>query len=246
MRCHHTGRSWTDADVAELKQFIADKTPDAEISKATGRSISSIANRKHILLHGRRKRPSQATGAPSGPANDWTPERVETLTQLWKEGVSCSRIAAFLDPRGGLSRNAVIGKVHRLGLMGRAAPSQPGKANRGKGPKPSKAVSQPKRAPEPRSIPVNRGGVTAPTIVRRAELEPVPLPVLREVQSLHARPWTEREPGQCSWPISGEGAETLSCCAPAYRRGWCRPHFLIGTVPVKRPISTGKVMRRAA
>jgi GcrA cell cycle regulator len=52
----------------------------------------------------------------------WTEERVETLKKLWLDGLSASQIAKQL---GGVTRNAVIGKVHRLGLSGRAAPSQP-------------------------------------------------------------------------------------------------------------------------
>jgi GcrA cell cycle regulator len=47
----------------------------------------------------------------------WTDERVELLKKLWSDGLSASRIAAQL---GGITRNAVIGKVHRLGLSGRA------------------------------------------------------------------------------------------------------------------------------
>ncbi|MGF9693482.1 GcrA family cell cycle regulator [Rhizobium sp. 0TCS1.26] len=47
---------------------------------------------------------------------NWTDERVERLKRLWAEGLSASQIAAQL---GGVSRNAVIGKVHRLNLPGR-------------------------------------------------------------------------------------------------------------------------------
>src|SRR5207247_7634706 len=47
----------------------------------------------------------------------WTDERVEALKKLWTDGLSASQIAAEL---GGITRNAVIGKVHRLGLSGRA------------------------------------------------------------------------------------------------------------------------------
>jgi GcrA cell cycle regulator len=47
----------------------------------------------------------------------WTDERVELLRKLWSDGLSASQIAAEL---GGITRNAVIGKVHRLGLSGRA------------------------------------------------------------------------------------------------------------------------------
>src|SRR5438045_4959711 len=64
----------------------------------------------------------------AGPAGNqgkrlmsWTDERVELLKILWGDGLSASQIAGEL---GGITRNAVIGKVHRLGLSGRAkAPS---------------------------------------------------------------------------------------------------------------------------
>ena len=47
----------------------------------------------------------------------WTDERVELLKRLWNQGLSASQIAGELA--GGVTRNAVIGKVHRLGLSGR-------------------------------------------------------------------------------------------------------------------------------
>ena len=53
----------------------------------------------------------------------WTDERVELLKKLWADGLSASQIAAEL---GGVTRNAVIGKVHRLGLSGRAKSSSSG------------------------------------------------------------------------------------------------------------------------
>ncbi len=51
----------------------------------------------------------------------WSDERVELLKKLWSEGLSASQIAGRL---GGVTRNAVIGKVHRLGLAGRATTSR--------------------------------------------------------------------------------------------------------------------------
>jgi GcrA cell cycle regulator len=54
----------------------------------------------------------------------WSEERVALLRKLWAEGLSASQIAKQL---GGVTRNAVIGKVHRLGLAGRATPSRPAK-----------------------------------------------------------------------------------------------------------------------
>src|SRR5262249_34212540 len=54
-------------------------------------------------------------------AVNWSDDRVEQLKTLWTEGLSASQIARAL---GGVTRNAVIGKVHRLGLAGRASPSR--------------------------------------------------------------------------------------------------------------------------
>jgi GcrA cell cycle regulator len=51
----------------------------------------------------------------------WTPERIEIVKTMWADGKSCSQIAMRL---GGVTRNAVIGKVHRLGLSGRATTSR--------------------------------------------------------------------------------------------------------------------------
>ena len=49
----------------------------------------------------------------------WTDERIERLRTLWTEGNTASQIA---DDLGGVSRNAVIGKAHRLGLAARPSP----------------------------------------------------------------------------------------------------------------------------
>jgi GcrA cell cycle regulator len=70
----------------------------------------------------------------------WTEERVAALQQLWAQGLSASQIAERL---GSVTRNAVIGKAHRLGLAGRpspirvepaAAPAAPVRASNYKGP----------------------------------------------------------------------------------------------------------------
>jgi GcrA cell cycle regulator len=53
-----------------------------------------------------------------GEKMSWTEERVELLKRLWNEGLSASQIATKLSD--GVTRNAVIGKVHRLNLSGRA------------------------------------------------------------------------------------------------------------------------------
>ena len=52
----------------------------------------------------------------------WTDERIEQLKELWSKGMTASQIA---DELGGVSRNAVIGKAHRLGLQSRPSPVKP-------------------------------------------------------------------------------------------------------------------------
>lgn len=69
----------------------------------------------------------------------WTDERVELLKKLWQDGLSASQIAKQL---GGVTRNAVIGKVHRLGLSGRAAPSKPARPVF-KAPRPARQAAAP-------------------------------------------------------------------------------------------------------
>ncbi len=59
---------------------------------------------------------------------DWTDERIALLTRLWGEGGSCAQIAGEMG--GGLSRSAIIGKVHRLGLETRMDGSDAAKAAR--------------------------------------------------------------------------------------------------------------------
>ncbi len=57
-----------------------------------------------------------------GVSMEWTAERVELLKELWGEGLSARQIAESL---GHVTRNAVIGKAHRLGLSTRSVPSKP-------------------------------------------------------------------------------------------------------------------------
>ena len=68
----------------------------------------------------------------------WTDERVELLKKYWSEGLSASQIASKL---GGVTRNAVIGKVHRLGLSNRA----------GAAPAPAAAPTKPEPKAKPRA-----------------------------------------------------------------------------------------------
>ena len=95
----------------------------------------------------------------------WTDERIESLRTMWEKGLTASQIA---DELGGVSRNAVIGKAHRLGLKSRPSPV---KATE-KAAKPVKAAAP--AAPRP-AAPVAAPRPIAPRPVAAAKPEPKPL-----------------------------------------------------------------------
>jgi len=77
----------------------------------------------------------------------WTEERIERLKKMWHDGSTASQIA---DELGGVSRNAVIGKAHRLGLEQRPSPVKPGEEV---AKKPAAAAAAPAPAPAPKPAP---------------------------------------------------------------------------------------------
>ena len=81
----------------------------------------------------------------------WTEERIDRLKSMWAEGATASQIA---DELGGVSRNAVIGKAHRLGLDSRPSPVKPGEEKeKDKKPAAAAAPKAPKADPTPRQAP---------------------------------------------------------------------------------------------
>ena len=83
----------------------------------------------------------------------WTEERIERLKSMWTEGATASEIA---DKLGGVSRNAVIGKAHRLGLEARPSPVKPGEEHAAApAAKPAKKEAAPKAAPPPPPVEEN-------------------------------------------------------------------------------------------
>ena len=151
----------------------------------------------------------------------WTEDRVGALKKLWLEGQSASQIAKQLG--GGVTRNAVIGKVHRLGLSGRAAPSQPARATfRPTRPRPA----QPTQAPSaPRRIEAVQPRPAAPAQV------PAPMPDLpgtATVMTLGAH--------MCKWPIGDPSSTEFSFCGRRASEGvYCVEHARVAYQPqVKR------------
>jgi GcrA cell cycle regulator len=152
----------------------------------------------------------------------WTEDRVGALKKLWLEGQSASQIAKQLG--GGVTRNAVIGKVHRLGLSGRAAPSQPARATfRPSRPRPAAQPTQTPSAP-PRIEAVQPRAAAVPSV---ASTMP-DLPGTATVMTLGAH--------MCKWPIGDPSSNEFSFCGRrASESVYCVEHARVAYQPqVKR------------
>ncbi len=128
----------------------------------------------------------------------WTDERIDTLKKMWDSGMTATQIAEEL---GGVSRNAVIGKAHRLGLQSRPSPVKANEPKAESAPKaaaPAAAAPQP-AAPAPQAPPPPAPRAAAPVA------EPAPPrpasdgPVLR---SVGPGGFVRQNPGEQSPPIA--------------------------------------------
>jgi GcrA cell cycle regulator len=150
---------------------------------------------------------------------EWNEEQVATLTQLWKEGFSAAQVAQQLV---GFSRSAVLGKIHRLGVAGREAPSRP------------RAVSGPSAAAQKAT---SHGGKRRAKARRRlAGLNDVPfdVPPTATLASLteHGCRWPIGEPGEIGFGFCGR----LRAPRGAYCAGHAQMSFSrrLGAMPAKQ------------
>jgi GcrA cell cycle regulator len=160
----------------------------------------------------------------------WPDARVEALTRAWRDGLSASQIAARLG--GGLTRSAVIGKLHRLGVSGGRKPSAP---------RLTVAPSAPSRqlgTPDP-----------APFTLKWQEpiLEALPISLASGAPPSSPGPKYLRDmtPRECRFglgdPGPGNGAFQLFCAAPTTGHAYCAHHRAIAILP-PRPLSEQKVI----
>lgn len=148
-------------------------------------------------------------------SSSWSVERITALRHLWLEGRSASEIAKTL---GGVTRNAVIGKIHRLGLAGRMTPSTPRRARvRRDQVRPARRAALPKPPPPP----------TAPAVGARPWAVGAVEAVARvfDTCALSAR--------ICRWPVGDPLQAGFGYCgAPVTGKGpYCEPHRLIACPP---------------
>src|SRR4029077_17035532 len=128
----------------------------------------------------------------------WTDERVELLKKLWADGLSASQIANEL---GSVTRNAVIGKVHRLGLSGRA------KSLSSSAPRPRK----PRTHAMLRIRPTMRGN-TALAPVYDLDFAAEPDLVENHVPMGQRCSLLELSDSKCRWPIGDPGNAEFAFC----------------------------------
>ena len=163
----------------------------------------------------------------------WTDERVELLRKLWLEGLSASQIASELS--NGITRNAVIGKVHRLGLSGRAkAPSQAAPR-----PRAAKPIRTPSPAPRAHNhAPMMRGNLAFAMAPRMMEATPQPKAQLEEV----VIPMSERvtimelRESMCRWPLGDPASPDFRYCgadSPIGDGPYCKYHARVAYQPAQ-------------
>lgn len=168
----------------------------------------------------------------------WTEERTALAAKEFSGGKSAREVAEML----GTTRNAVIGKMHRIGVLGvykRNSKGVPAAKPRQRASAPRKFKPSPVASTAPRKPP-------APTFGNGFQIAAKPLPANKpqprlEVVPPTAKHWSERAFGQCSWPVAGEGADVFSCCRPVDGR-WCAEHNAIGCI---KPAVDGKALHRA-
>lgn len=156
----------------------------------------------------------------------WTDERVEILRKLWAEGLSASQIANRL---GGVTRNAVIGKVHRLGLSGRTTTS------RVKTPRPRRRTAQ--RNGGGGQTFRTHGNVALKAYYEAdpdAEAQPAPATVEELVIPVAERASIlSLKESMCRWPIGDPGEEDFHFCGRNSDQGnpYCEFHAQVAYQP---------------
>jgi GcrA cell cycle regulator len=172
-----------------------------------------------------------ATELKNEATMSWTDERVEQLKQHWLEGKSASQIASLLGH--GLTRNAVIGKVHRLGLAGRAkSPSLGASHPRKSAPQHgAHRVASARPSAAPRMVRGATALAIAPQPLMEAEpetFESVVLPMSLRVTIV------ELKEAMCRWPLGDPTSpEFRYCGSPASSGPYCAHHCSLAYQPAQ-------------
>ena len=173
----------------------------------------------------------------------WTDERVEVLKKMWGEGQSASIIAKAL---GGVTRNAVIGKVHRLGLSNRVTSTSSKQAANSKTAAKVKTTVKPAspktldRAATVRITPpavrkIIPAGQPLPPQPSANEISPEALAKVSEVEKTAKRiSLMELTEKTCKWPVGDPATEDFWFCGLAVKVGkpYCEAHVSVAFQPM--------------
>ena len=154
----------------------------------------------------------------------WSDERVDLLRRLWEEGLSASQIATQL---GGVTRNAVIGKIHRLGLSGRVKGAEMA------GTAPRRAVREGEADGVVVSIEDGIPMVEMPVEIKPAAPVPVALKASNRVTIMDLRE------SMCRWPIGDPTSPDFHYCGDRSITGlpYCTTHAQIAYQPAAERIN---------
>ena len=139
----------------------------------------------------------------------WTEERIERLKKMWHDGATASQIA---DELGGVSRNAVIGKAHRLGLEQRPSPVKPGEE---KEKKTAHAAAAPKAAPKveaAKPAPTVAAAAAAPSQPGASPARPAPKP--------SAADWVRQQKAEMKARYAQANGQAVPPAHPRQRPAW--------------------------
>jgi len=152
---------------------------------------------------------------------DWTEERISELTRLWNDGLSTAEIGKLL----GISKNAVVGKAHRLRLAARPSPIRR-MAVRPAAPRVPRAIRQPSSAP---ALP-QAAAMSVPVTI--AVPPPVAKPVVRPRVEVPAAQLSNQ---RCMWPVGHPGDGDFHFCGDRALIGkpYCAAHCAVAYVKAK-------------
>ena len=176
--------------------------------------------------------------------SEWTDKKIEKLKKLWEKGYSAAEIGKKLD----FSKNAIVGKVHRLGLSNRSSPIKNPPAPNAPAPRPAAAK------------PAKKAEKTPGAAQRPAKSEPVPRPAQRaeppasgKVVSKMKKPpvgisMLELTSDLCCWPIDDVNSENFHFCGKKVfkNKPYCLEHCALAYTNSSAPLEERDVGEDAA
>jgi hypothetical protein len=165
--------------------------------------IAEVLGRTPAAVMGRTNRKGWAS--PRLAERAWSQSDLDLIERLWTQDDSLT-LEEIAERFPGRTRSAIAGRIQALGLQGKKGPRVTPRAR-----------AQPAREAPPPPLSL------APSLPR-----PVPPPVKPgKVESPAARLWTDREVGQCAYPVKPNGADTWSCCNRTYGEPYCPGHLVV-------------------